>query len=88
MVMSKEYIDHLNEKWCKLMIAVIKKMKEEFYLLWHFKMEHMTDFSRRLNKDQERLSDNNIVISNEDKTQHFMEQMNALGMFVIHQMRI
>ena len=50
-------------------------MKEEFYLLWHFDMEHVTDFIRRLDKDQARLAKNRIMIADEDKTQHFVEQM-------------
>ena len=34
MILAKEYIDHLDDKWCKLTTAVIKKMKQEFYQLW------------------------------------------------------
>ena len=31
MLLAKEYIDHLDDKWCKLTTTVIKKMKQEFY---------------------------------------------------------
>ena len=44
MLMAKDYIDHLDKKWCKLTTAVIKKMKEEYYQPWHCDSEHITHF--------------------------------------------
>ena len=52
MLLAKEYIDYLHNKWCKLTTAVIKKMKEDYYQPWHFDSEHITDFGQRLDKDQ------------------------------------
>ena len=65
-----------------------QKMKQEFYLPWHYNMEHVTDFIRRLDKYQAYLAKNGITISDEDKTQHFVEQMYASGMFDVQQMRL
>ena len=81
MVITKKYIKHLDDKWCKLTTAVAKKMKQEFYLPWHFETEHVTDLICRLYEDQVRLAENGIAISDEDKTQHFVEQMYASRMF-------
>ena len=58
MLMAKEYINHLDKKWCKLTTAVIKKMKQDYYQPWHFDTEHVTDFTRCLDEDQGHLADN------------------------------
>ena len=34
-------------------MAVINKMKEEYYQPWHFNSEHIMDFMRRLDEDQQ-----------------------------------
>ena len=86
--MAKEYINHLDKKWCKLTMAVIKRMKEEYYQLWHFDTEHITDFIQWLDEDQQRLTNNSITISDKDKMQHFVEQMYASGMFDVQQMQM
>ena len=63
-------------------------MKQDFYQPWHFDTEHVTDFIQCLNEDQKCLANNSITNPNEDKTQHFVEQMYASRMFDIQQMRM
>ena len=69
-----EYFEHLDAKWCKIDTNTIKQMKKEYYEPWD-PIDHITEFSKRLNDEQEELATNSISISEEDKLQFFIEQM-------------
>ena len=76
----KTYLDHLETKWCKLDTNAITEMKASYYEKWN-PTNHITDFVKRLDKDQAQLATSNITISNEDKLQFYIEQMYASRTF-------
>ena len=57
----KDYLDHLETKWCKLNTANIKEMKSNYYQKWSQEM-HITDFGKFL--DDERASPSQMTINN------------------------
>ena len=72
----KQYFQHLDAKWCKLDVGVIKEMKDHYYRGWTLTdNEEISAFIKRLTDDQVALALDNIVISDTDKLQHFLEQM-------------
>jgi hypothetical protein len=78
----KEYINHLDEKWCKLDTRETKKLKKHYYRGWEIDHEeHIEEFIKRLNEEQISLGRDKVVISNDDKLQHFLEEMYDCGMF-------
>ena len=73
-VKVREYVDHLDKKWCKLDTGTIKTMKKAIYEPWNL-VDHATDFGIRLKDDQEHLLTNKIRISDDDMTQFYVEQI-------------
>ena len=81
-VAVRAYLKLLDDKWCKLDTRVIKKMKEHYLRGWELDNdEHIEEFIKRLNEEQESLIRDSILFSNEDKLQHFLEQMYECGVF-------
>ena len=81
-VTVKQYITHLDEKWCKLDTRVIKQMKNHYYRGWQVDNdEALTDYAKRIDKEQVQMGQDGIAISNDDKLQHFMEEMYDSGQF-------
>ena len=72
-----DYFKHLVEKWCKIDTSTIKQMKKEYYEPWDPE-EHIIEFVKRLNDDQDALEANGITISNDDKIQFFINDINDL----------
>ena len=87
-VTIKQYINHLDVKWCKLDTKVIKQMKDHYYRGWQQEHEEsIHEFIKRLDEDQEALLVDGIKISDDDKMQHYMEQMYDCGIFDIKDFR-
>ena len=81
-VTVKEYINHLDSKWCKLDTRVVKLMKNHYYRGWQVENdEDIHDYVKRLDEEQEKMSQDGITISTDDKLQHFMEEMYDSGQF-------
>lgn len=81
-VTIKQYFAHLDKKWCKLDTEVIQEMKAHYLRGWeHVEEEEIDTFIKRLNDEQEGLGLDGITISDTDKLQHFLEQMNGSGLF-------
>ena len=64
----------------------IKRMKEELYEPWN-QIDHITNFGIRLYEEQEHLTNNKIVILDEDKLQFYIEQMYASQSFECKEMK-
>ncbi len=62
-----QILDHLNTQWCPRDVQARKILKKEFYMDWDTSDMHLTAFSMKLNKDQNRLNRLGIIISNKDK---------------------
>ena len=58
----------------------ITEMKASYYKKWN-PTNHITDFGKRLDEDQAQLAIGNIIISNADKLQFYIEQMYASQTF-------
>ena len=69
-----KYSDHLNEKWTKLTNKAKRDLKAKYYCGWQ-QPEHITEFIRRLEEDQQRLEDMGIPIYDDDIYEHFVEEM-------------
>ena len=69
-----------KQKMCRLNTKTIKKMKEDYYIDWS-QIKHITDFRVELDRGQEELLKDNIKISDEDKLQHYLEQIYDTGLF-------
>lgn len=81
-VQPRDYITHLDNKWCKLDTRVIKNMKDNYYRGWETdEDEHIEEFVKRLDEEQHALLNDRIKISNEDKLQHFLEEMYKASIF-------
>lgn len=81
-VTVRDYIQHLDVKWCKLDTRVIKNMKDHYYRGWETAHdEHIEEFIKRLNEEQVMLLRDRIKISTEDKRQHFLEEMYEATIF-------
>ena len=78
----REYITHLDSKWCKLDTRVVKKMKEHYYRGWEVHIdEHIEEFVKRLNEEQKSLVRDQVKVTDDDKLQHFMEEMYDCNIF-------
>ena len=84
-VAPKNFLDHLRTIWCRLDTSAIKEMKDAYYEEWDSNM-HITKFISQLNKGQKALARDDIVITAEDKLQHFILQMFASNCFDEKQM--
>ena len=76
----KDYLDHLDVKWCKLDTEAIKEMKANYYQKWTADI-HITDFGKQLDDEQAQLATTNITIPEADKLQFYIEQMYASRYF-------
>ena len=57
-------------------------MKDHYYRGWQVENdEDINDYVKRLNEEQEKMSQDGITISTDDKLQHFMEEMYDSGQF-------
>ena len=73
-VKIKEYLDHLDTVWCRLSIDGIEKAKENYY---RTKTENKFTTARKakaLDEEQETLATDGIIISEDNKKQHFLVQ--------------
>ena len=75
------YITHLDNKWCKMDTRVVKNMKNNYYRGWGVTNdEHIEEFVKRLNEEQQALIRDRVNINNEDKLQHFLGEMYEASM--------
>jgi hypothetical protein len=81
----KEYLDHLANKWCRLSVQVKKEMRETYFAPWCQTM-HIAEFARHLQRGREELLEDGITITDENMSQHYMEQINDCGLFTMDQM--
>ena len=79
-VRPRDYIEHLENDWCPLDEQVVEELKENWRRPWH-PDEHITKFAIRLTKEQEKLAHHGITISNGDKKQHYMINIQKSNMF-------
>ena len=79
-IMPQKILDHLNDRWCPLDVMAKKQIRGAYYAKWD-EEEHLTAFGKRLEDGQERLVRSDIIISDEDKLQFYLEQMYASGRF-------
>ena len=79
------FLNHLKTVWCRLDTNAIKEMKDAYYEEWDSDV-HITKFISRLNKEEKALARDGIVITAEDKLQHFILQMYASNCFDEKQM--
>jgi hypothetical protein len=70
-----EYFDHFDEEWCPMTVATRKQFKEEYYRPWAADAEHISEFIKHLNDEQEYYETLKIKISEDDKLDHFLDQM-------------
>ena len=77
-VTVKQYFQHLDSKWCKLTVKTIRDMKLHFYrgMDLNDPNEGVSQFIIRLEEEQGDLERDNITISEAEKLQHFLEQVN------------
>lgn len=78
-----DYFDHLDEKWCRLDAIAIKKLKKDYFKGWKYAEEEETvdAFKKRLDENQAIQEENGVHISDEDKYQHFVEEMIESNLF-------
>ena len=71
------HITHLETKHVILDTVVVKRLRENYYRGWDNANEHIESFGVRLSREQRKLRQYvpPIVISDADKTQHYLEQM-------------
>jgi len=79
------FLEHLKTVWCRLDTSAIKEMKDAYYEEWDSDT-HITKFISKLNKGEKALARDGIVITAEDKLQHFILQMYASNCFDEKQM--
>ena len=79
------FLNHLKTVWCRLDTNAIKEMKDAYYEEWDSDV-HITKFISKLNKEEKALARDGIVITAEDKLQHFILQMYASNCFDEKQM--
>ena len=70
------FITHLETRHVTLDTMVIGQLKSKYFRGWDGE-EHINSFGIRLNREQRKLGSYNpsITISDEDKNQHYLEQM-------------
>jgi hypothetical protein len=71
----KTLLTHLRTKWCKVMTKEHTNATEAFYQAWIPTTIHIITFGRQLDKQQKKCKTINVIISDEAKTLHFVEQM-------------
>ena len=62
--------------------------KPSIYQAWVPNMTHIITFGRQLNKQQKKCQTINVIISNEAKTLHFVEQMYKSDYFTLEQLTV
>ena len=77
----QDYFQHLDTHWGKITIEMEIKLKQEYYEVWDHGRIHITDFKERLDKDQEELQEDKIIISDHDKLVFYVQQMYRSGLF-------
>ena len=76
-VLPRRYIEHLELKWVILDEMQIEKMIGNYKRGWSLE-EHFTTFAKRLSREQKKLKNDKIIISDADKKQHLMIQPRSL----------
>jgi hypothetical protein len=79
-IQPRDYLAHLEAKWVILDELQIKEMIKKYKRGWSMD-EHFTTFADRLNREQKKLSDDNIVVSDADKKQHLMVELWGRDLF-------
>jgi chromosome condensin MukBEF ATPase and DNA-binding subunit MukB len=80
-VTVKQYIKHLDDQWCKLDTMAVVQMKNDYFQPWDQSQQHLTEFSRLLEEEQELLKDAGVTIHDEEKLLHFIQQVAASRVF-------
>lgn len=80
-VTIKEYIAHLDDQWCKLDTVTMVEMKNGFFKTWDQSQQHLTEYSRSLEEEQEALKDAGVTIHDEEKLNHYVTQVATSGVF-------
>ena len=73
-VLPRRYIEHLELKWVILDKIQVEKMVTNYKRGWSSD-KHFTTFTKRLSREQKKLQEDSIIISNADKKQHLMIQV-------------
>ena len=72
------YFNYLNGKWYKIDTNTRKQKKSSYYEKWN-QEDHITVLGKRLNYDQANLADFNVIITEEDKLQLYIEKMHDIA---------
>jgi hypothetical protein len=80
-VTVKQYIAHLDDQWCKLDTMAVVEMKKGFFQPWDQSQQHLTEYSRRLEEEQEALKDAGVTIHDKEKLLHFIQQVATSRVF-------
>jgi hypothetical protein len=67
-------LEHLNDRWCPLNVQARKQLRQNYFRPWETK-EHLTAFGMRLADEQISLVRLDVIISNDNKLQFYLEQM-------------
>jgi hypothetical protein len=79
-ILPRAYLAHLEAKWVILDELQIEDMVKKYKRGWS-QDEHFTTFAHRLDREQKKLSDDNIVVSDADKKQHLMVELWGRDLF-------
>jgi hypothetical protein len=79
-IQPRHYLAHLESKWVILDELQIEEMIKKYKRGWSAD-EHFTTFANRLNREQKKLRDDNIVVSDADKKQHLMVELWGRDLF-------
>ena len=76
MITPRQFIEHLEKKWVKMDVFVIKRLRVQYLRGWE-EEEHIMSFRVRLLREQKIYMDyaTPIVITDEELGQHYLEEV-------------
>ena len=75
-VTPKQFFQHLDSKWCKLTVNIIKEMKARYYRPSNPE-ESILELGKRIEEEAEDLREDGIIIHPSDQIQFYLEQVKA-----------
>lgn len=75
-VTPKQFFQHLDSKWCRLTVNIIKEMKAHYYRPSNPE-ESILELGKRIEEEADDLREDGIIIHASDQIQFYLEQVKA-----------
>lgn len=75
-VTPKQFFQHLDSKWCRLTVNIIKEMKAHYYRP-STPEESILELGKRIEEEADDLREDGIIIHASDQIQFYLEQVKA-----------